>query len=590
MAETPLIWNSSARKEALELLERLWARGDDAVRARLTEVLAAGPPDHLGPQDDAEEHARSRDRRIFDRVALLERDGGPPLTPGLQATLGEIRQRNPGWILPDGDQARFGWWMEVRAWDDYAPHYEQMLKAASPGAIADYLVKQRTPTDDHLDGLSDAWRRFSSDKPDQAVAVLEQFVQRDDGGPPDLWRAALWGLRDSVQESKILNPVLDLILLAPAGHFTSVDYVRAVADLLQGATRGSAAALPESFWQVFDQTLAAAQNDPDNRAAPDDGRWISAAINRSMGYLAAAFFSGLIALGLKAGDGVPAEHRARLDALVGLGDPAHRFARVIAASRLPYLFAVDPAWAEANLIPLLDWDRAPDEALATWQGFAWHPRVSEDLWALIKSSFLSTFTPARLEALGSSRTTMAHLVMLAGVEFDLPAEAAREAIRAMTDEMRAEAIWWLWSDLQSGDDADDTHGADARWLSKVRPWLAKAWPKDPDLITRTVGQRFALLPTALDEAFPDAVAFVLPFVVPGDGDFVLHHLQEGGQAPKHPAATLQLLGAVLRDGELHDPEGIAAMLGRIVEALPAAREDPVYRLISTRIAPFRPAI
>lgn len=587
MAETPLIWNSSARKEALELLERLWAKGDDDVRARLSEVLAAGPPDDLGPQDEEADQQRYRDRRVFDRLALLERDQAGGLTPALADLLAEIRQRNPEWILPDGDQARFGWWMEVRGGDEFVPHYERLMKAASVDEIINYLLEQRDPQDDFLDGLPDAWRRFASDKPDQVLAVLEQFVAREDGGPTDLWRAALWGLRDKANDAKTRETLLGLILRTPAGHFGEPAFSRAVADVLQGGAQGAKSAMSAIFWAVFDRALAAAHDDPENLEFPGDERWIGAAINRSMGFLASAFFSGLFALGLKAGDGVPADQHNRLDKLIGLGDAAHRFARVIAASRLPFLFAVDPAWAEANLIPLLDWDHSPDEALAAWQGFAWHPRVSEDLWALIKNPFLSTFTPMRLEAMGQARETMAQLVVLAGLEFGLPADRAREAIRAMTDEMRSKALWWLWNDLRHADeDSTGVRRADERWRSKVEPWLSKSWPKDPGLKTRAVGQRFALLPTALDEAFPQAVHFVLPFVVAGDGDFVLHELQEGGQAGKHPAATLRLLGAVLAEGNVFDPEGIAAMLGVITQELPALRDDPSYRAINDRIAPF----
>jgi hypothetical protein len=88
------------------------------------------------------------------------------------------------------------------------------------------------------------------------------------------------------------------------------------------------------------------------------------------------------------------------------------------------------------------------------------------------------------------------------------------------------------------------------------------------------------LPTALDEAFPQAVSFALPFVKAGDEDFVLHQLQEGGQAGKHPAATLRLLGAVLAEGNVFDPQGNAAMLSVIIQALPALRNDPSYLAIN----------
>lgn len=414
--------------------------------------------------------------------------------------------------------------------------------------------------------------------------MLEELAARPDGGPIHLWRSGLWGLRDRAKNDKILASVLAIVLRVPSGHFGNSEFSKAVADLLESAASGTKAPLNDDFWRVFDLALVAAKSDPENRDTPTDGQWISLAINCSMGALASALFNGLFAHQLKAGDKIPTQHLARLDRLIGLGDPAHRPARVIAVSRLPYLFAVDPEWAKTSLIPLLNWDEEPDEALPAWQGFAWHPRVGEDLWAQIKAFFLAAFVPDRLAELGASRTTMAELVMLAGIEFDLGPEQARTAIRSMTDEMRDRALWWLWNDLRSaGNNGEDSKRADERWTTQVQPWLAKAWPRDPELRTRSVGQRFALLPCATDEAFPDAVSFVTPFVVAGAADLVLDMLSKGHQADKHPAAVLELLAAAL---DVSHPwlnaQDLKNLLDRLRQANPTVRDHVRYRNIEAR--------
>jgi uncharacterized UBP type Zn finger protein len=82
-----------------------------------------------------------------------------------------------------------------------------------------------------------------------------------------------------------------------------------------------------------------------------------------------------------------------------------------------------------------------------------------------------------------------HVVVLAGLEFGLPADGAREAVLAMTDDMRSKALWWLWNNLRHTDEDPGVRRADERWRSKVEPWLSKAWPRDPGLKTPTVGQR-----------------------------------------------------------------------------------------------------
>ena len=583
MADTPPLWRSSARKEALDLLEHLWTAGDANTRDRLSAALAAGPPeDLLPPEAEPEERQTSRDRRMFDRIGVLERDGGAPLTPALQGVMADIRRRQPAWALAPGDQARFSWWMEFGSGDNGEPHLERLLALKTAPEITAYLIADSNDDDPH-EGLSDAWRRFTIDNPDKALDVLEHLARREDGGPIDLWRAALWGLRDRAKSKPILDAVLERVLAAPLGHFAHVEFSQAVADVLESGALAPKATLGPTFWRVFDLALAHASLDPANLDAPNDGQWVGLAINRSMGHLATAFFNGLFSYQLKTNDKIPAEHGARADALVGLDKPSHRPARVIAASRLPYLFAVDPEWARAKLVPLLDWDNDELEATAAWQGFAWHPRLGEELWALIKPHFLAAFTGPRLKQFGHSRKTMAQLVMLAGLVFDLGPDAARTAIRAMDDDMRAEAVWWLYNDLGRANEDDKGQQADARWINQVEPWLSKAWPRDPDLITRTVGQNFALLACATDEAFPRAVAFVLPFVVRGDAGLVLDRLTKGGQVDRHPAAALDLLAASLELGQWVDWAEVAALLERISAADGAQAQRADFRDIEARV-------
>lgn len=582
MADTPPLWRSTARKEAIELLEHLWATGDAATRDRLSAALAAGPPEHLlAAIAEPEERQTSRDRRIFDRIGVIERDGQEPLTPQLQAVMADIREREPQWALAPGDQARFSWWMEFRLGDNAEPQLEQLEALQAAAEIADRLLTN-VNEDPHAD-LPDAWRQFTIKNPDRALDVLKILAARDDGGPVELWRGALWGLRDRVKAATILDSVLAILLDVPVEHFAHAAFSQAVADLLEAGARGTKALLSANFWRVFDMTLEHASLDPSNLDVPDDGQWVSLAINRSMGHLATALFNGLFAYRLKVNDKIPAEQSERLDRVVGLGIESHRLARVIAASRLPYLFAVDPDWARSTMVPLLDWEADELEATATWQGFTWHPRLSEELWEQIKPQFLEAFAHGRLERFGGSRKTMAELVMLAGLTFDLGPDQARATFRMMTDEMRAEAVWWLWNDLGRADDEAQSQQADERWINQVEPWLSKAWPRDPDLITRHVGRNFALLATAMQTAFPRAVAFVTPFLVKGDSSLLLDRLTVGTHADRHPGATLHLLAGALDLGRWTDWREVGALLARIGKADPALTQRGDFREIDARV-------
>ncbi|MEC3947636.1 hypothetical protein [Sphingobium sp. HWE2-09] len=98
-----------------------------------------------------------------------------------------------------------------------------------------------------------------------------------------------------------------------------------------------------------------------------------------MGILAQAYFALLFARSLKVASKIPGDLRDRAERLMTPGSAIHRPARVIAASRLSYLFAVDPDWTKAWLIPSFDWAASEGEASAVWQGYTWQPRIDEKL-------------------------------------------------------------------------------------------------------------------------------------------------------------------------------------------------------------------
>ena len=112
MADVPLLWASGARKEALDLLTLLWAHADPQMQKALGEIIRDGPPDHLLARIDAEERDKSRDRRIFDRLIVLQRLEQPILTPELETEAKRLQEAYPNWQVPEGEQAHFGAWIE----------------------------------------------------------------------------------------------------------------------------------------------------------------------------------------------------------------------------------------------------------------------------------------------------------------------------------------------------------------------------------------------------------------------------------------------------------------------------------------------
>ena len=205
-----------------------------------------------------------------------------------------------------------------------------------------------------------------------------------------------------------------------------------------------------------------------------------------------------------------------------------------------------------------------------------------EFWDLIREPFLQAFAKDRLARLSPSQTTLADILMLAGVEFELKGEVAREKIRAMTDEMRGDASWWLWNDL-SRVGAEDRAHVDARWREKVQPWLAKAWPREPQFKSPRVGENFALVACATQDAFPQAVAFVQPFLTPSDTGLLLDQLTKTNHPDLHPRPTLALIETALRFDHWYDLGALRAVMDRLQAGDPGLRDDVAYRRIDNHL-------
>jgi len=588
MLSTPVIWNSGARKEAFELLTKLWSQGDARVRARLTTALTAGPPEELDSQKSPEERQASRDRRIFDRIAVLLRDTNTPLTSELSLLHEDILQRHPQWRLAEGEQANFAMWMEV-GWSSGTSHSVESLAAIqSISEIVDRLTNEQNDRED----LLDAWRNLVGNDTDRGLAVLEFLTKSPDRGSPEVWRATLWGFREGAKNEELRQKLVAMLSIAPDPLFFELEFSRAVSDLLEGGLSQHKEPPTDAFWNLFDRTLRGIEQDSSNGDEPENGQWVNLALNRSLGHLATAFLNMLFNYRLKTGDRIPPEQRERLASIVAVGKRNHRPARVIAASRLPYLFAVDPGWSRETLIFHMNW-QDEDEALALWQGFLWQPRVGTDLWAELRDPFFAAFTTERLKKLGDAKRTMAQLLMLTGVEFpseEVPSERARLAIKAMTSEMREEAIWWLWSFLAqtSGEsDMPDDARADSLWHDRVQPWLQRVWPREQSYRTAELSERFAILVAATSTKFSEAVDFVMPFLLKTDSHLLLNSIAKSDHPSQHPQATLRLLEATVNPNSFFMTDELTDVLNRMSDASPSLRNQPTFRLFDDKLRALR---
>jgi len=156
---------------------------------------------------------------------------------------------------------------------------------------------------------------------------------------------------------------------------------------------------------------------------------------------------------------------------------------------------------------------------------------------------------------------------------DPPAQLVTNAeLRAILveadDELRGQMLWHLqhWS-------AD----AEGKWRARLVPFLHDVWPNHRALRTPEMSTRLTDLAMETGDLFPQAVAAIVPRLVPVRGGMLREfRLRSGGNdhpARIYPAATLDLLWAILAEDVSLWPYKIEELLDLLSEA-PETRADP----------------
>ncbi len=188
---------------------------------------------------------------------------------------------------------------------------------------------------------------------------------------------------------------------------------------------------PELFWRIWDRLLDGLLERAAGIDTPESDSWVGLAIESPGGRSGDHTPGRNLRQGARGKPRVPGRSATAVDRLVANGPIELRLARVILASRLIYLSAIDHDWVESRLIPYFAWGISEDEAVALWQGYAWQGRISAALWAALRDEFFDCFSERRLARLGRGGETLAGLLMAVGVELpeaDVPSGPSRTAI------------------------------------------------------------------------------------------------------------------------------------------------------------------
>lgn len=561
-----VFWGSQHERDLLYSLRDRWGEFSIDTRLALEDRLRTGAYPWSAETRGGVERAIAHDR--LNRLHWLSRHG-ILFSFDLKDEMASLKVAAPDWITRWGDEAADSRAPVVRtiATDECA---DPLLEVP----IADILAKaQSIGQYDFLEGVQrEPFPGLASRRPSRALGALTH-VGRKGEAPRQAWSDFLHAESRAKDSLRMIRTIAARLERLPIERLRDIAYP--VTEWMVGIADRLYDDAAEALSRLWDRLIQALVLwGPDRRHRPDRS-WADDALNSPVGRLVDLLLKDPAKNNLEAGAGYPAYWKARIDKLLALPGDLRCQALVMINFQLVWLFAIDPAWTERQI--LLCADDPGDDGDAFWEGVFWSARIpSRELFLRLKSGLAVRATEPLLRSSHESKNVIAGF-LLAGwggaADADPPDRLItdvefREILIHTDNELREAVIWSLerWSTAANG-----------RWRERVIPFLKNVWPKQRALRTPRISARLADFALANGNLMPAIVKVILPWLVPVRGGH-LHTLSlkdDAGDCPArlYPKATLDLFWAVLAEDPRQWPYKIEDVIEILTET-PETAADP----------------
>ena len=554
----PGVWEFDLRREVLRFFRKSGRRLPRSLRPEIVRAIHAGPKSSKGKTRlDYVQIIRREKALLLQKLAA----SGAQLDKKSRALAGEA-QGDRG----HDERDEFVVWHGEGRWiggEEFAP------KKLLEGSLSDVVTILKNEEIGR-----DAFRGVALMQPVKAASGLRRLAMRGNW-PAGVWRGFLWGL-DGLREKpglerRIREYVAQVLAGAPEELFADIGsaaggFVKDLAEQYGIDREPELTALWMKAWGVIGKSSSEA-------IGIDDA--LTHALNHVAGKLAEAALMRLWKYELAPGSGFPLAVRPYFDAIGS--DPDGQLGRVMLATRLHRLFAVDPDWSREHLISRLG-PTSSEEAGPLWSAYGWSPSVGPDLLQAFKEPFLEVLCDPPDLGRSKGKLTALFITICLEAPDELTVEEIQRVVGSMSEDALKITVMSLKTRLRgSEDDRAQT------WRDKIAPWLRKYWPRLAD--RNTAGTSLAMLQMLMEcgYAFPDAVAWSLPYLRPVEGHGLIRlgrNVHVGG----HPEAMLDLLDRVSVEDVLpaHQRSSLREALDEVGEVKPSLRGDArfqrLYRL------------
>ena len=577
--ERSRLWPFRGERDLLLGLAKRWSGMDLDKRRNVERRLRAGPPKPKG--SDREQHAERAAAAVLSRLHWLHAQGCE-FTLNLESLTEKLQSAAPRWRPRHADHAarsRDGRSGRVRTVTDYSS-----IAALPPEDILDHLEQRGQSAAKPFTRL-DPFLGLSEERPELALRALTEGSAKH-SFIASYWEKFLRRESRSNDNSELSVRVLDALLGLPDNNFAQI--ALAASDWFEHAARGTVFNDEPRFmalWSKFLQVLGDSEEAGRSavvRQEPPAGRtpaWVTEteAINSPVGKLAQLVFCVLPDDVGDVGDTLAAPWLRRLEQLLSLPDGGRKYALVIIARNLDWLYAVDSGWTTRHVLGVLDDQRGTEaDREALWAGFfsaAQIPslRLYVELEPHLVALTKATHGPDRHHSeilagilLAGWRTQQAGTRLISH-------ERMHAAILHSDEMFRYFLLWTLRGWSEEGDDCEP---------AEIVEFLSFAWPKHKGVRTLETSGQLCALAFSRNTGFPEVARMVTKLIakVPNAQSAIIPELRKLEQvdAGEHPREVVDLLHAFLPDHRARWPYGAEDALRVLRENHPSIRTDPKF--------------
>lgn len=495
------IYKPGFSAEVSQVLKSAFAQGSPEEQERVVRRVAEGPPHEMG--------VLHREHRIY--MLLSKLNASCPDHPRIVGALADLVEQHPefgpheerpevaGGAFSFGDQP----WLSL-------PFNSSSLSVLPAAEAVDKLLAFRPAEASGVeeDDIASVLQGAVEAKPSWGVEVADALESRGNFDTY-LWRGAVVGLAQAELRTEDWSTLLGLM----ANHPRIIEIApEEVALLLEQGISRESGGVPS-----YCLTLAVAVGRRVRTTLMARGwrkeqseDWLFTAINDSAGLLMQFELRALTRMRKIAGDawsGIPQDWRAHWEAVIRDGSWTSAMGRILLASQVHVLFAMDRKWAADEMPQVFAWDGRLLAAEQAWQGYLVWGRWTDEFLGHFLSCYTATF-PYVHSNLGKQRARFCeHVAWIAvfGAKNPLADGWLTEFIRAVDEEDRAS---WA-SSVETALRKVPTEKKQIVWEKWIKAYWAMRNQGRPSLPSGLEVSLMAGWLPHLGSAVPEAMGFLL---------------------------------------------------------------------------------